>query len=175
MENKIRNGSLFPPPTVLKNSTKILPHVIVGDEALRLDTHVMKPFPRPAAQADERKSVFNYRLSRARRVSENAFALLGQIFRVFYTPIALKPETTEKLIISACCLHNLLRSAYLEQLSKPFYEPRLEQKNVQSLIPIARRGGYSSVDGFNVREMFMDYFCCNEGRVLWQMNLIRQT
>lgn len=117
-----RNGNLFPPQSKLPNSSTVLPHVFVGDEAFRLHTNMMKLFFRPVASADNRTAIFNYRLSRARRVSENAIGPLSQVFRVFYTPIALKPETTDNLIIVACCLHNLLRDAYLEKQGKPYYE-----------------------------------------------------
>lgn len=83
---------------------------------------MMKPYSRPVTKVDNREAIFNYRLSRARRVSENAFGLLSQVFRIFYTPIAIKPETTDNLIVVACCLHNLLRDAYLEKQGNPYYE-----------------------------------------------------
>lgn len=82
-----RSGKMFPAPRALPNSDVV--YVIVGDEAFRLHTNMMKPFSRPIARTDNRKAIFNYRLCRARRVSENAFGLLSQIFRIFYTPIAL--------------------------------------------------------------------------------------
>lgn len=92
----------------------------------------MKPFSRPVASTDEN------RLCRARRVSENAFGLLSQVFRVFYTPIALKPETTDNLIMVACCLHNLLRDAYLEKHNKPYYElDPTEIPSTKNLLPFA--------------------------------------
>lgn len=72
-----------------------LPYVIVGDEAFRLHPSIMKPFNINQAREDFEKAVFNYRLSRARRVSENAFGLLCQTFTVFFTPITLKPSTVD--------------------------------------------------------------------------------
>jgi len=53
--------------------------------------------------------IFNYRLSRARRVSENAFDILEQGFRVLGRPIELRVSTIDLVIRSACCLHNWLR------------------------------------------------------------------
>ncbi|KAJ8941587.1 hypothetical protein NQ314_010366 [Rhamnusium bicolor] len=62
----------------IANTSKVLPHVIIGDEAFRLHINIMKPFNKAAAASDRTKTIFNYRLNRARRVSENAFGLLSQ-------------------------------------------------------------------------------------------------
>lgn len=61
----------FPPSKALPGSNQVLPHVIIGDKAFPLCTNLMRPYSREAAQGDEEKKVFNYRLSRARNVSEN--------------------------------------------------------------------------------------------------------
>lgn len=148
---QFRSGNMFPSPCKLPNSDIVLPHVFVGDEAFRLHANMMKPFSRPVASADNEKAIFNYRLSRARRVSENAFALLSQVFRIFYTPIAIKPETTDDLIFVACCLHNLLRDAFLESENKPYHElDPTEPPPSTNLIPLAKGGGFANIDGFSV-------------------------
>jgi len=47
MGKKILDGSFgFPQVKKLPGSTKVLPHVIVGNEALRLHTNIMKPYTR---------------------------------------------------------------------------------------------------------------------------------
>lgn len=98
----ISTGEYFPSPTKLPDSNVTLPLAHIGDEAFRLDRHMMRPKSRIEAKKDDQKTTFNYRLSRARRTTENSFGLLSQIFKVFYTPIPLKTETVDNLVLTAC-------------------------------------------------------------------------
>ena len=68
----------FPDPSPIPNDDHPLEHFFVGDDAFALRPDMMKPYPRLALSDAER--VYNYRLSRARRVVENAFGLLQQRF-----------------------------------------------------------------------------------------------
>lgn len=167
MGNKVYSGTLFPADEVLPNSNKKLPYVVIGDEAFRLHRHLMKPYSKLSAKSDRRKTVFNYRLCRARRVTENAFGLLSQVFRVYYTPIAINPEVCDKLVMVTCCLHNLLRDAFLEKNSKIFYEYDPNVNLPHNIIPLAGVGGFANADGLEIRNMFTDFFN-EEGAVNWQ-------
>lgn len=105
MGHNIRSGEFnFPNEQPLPGSDVIVPHAIVGDEVSRLTHRMMKPLPKNQACNDRRKRIFNYRLRRARRVSENAFGILCQTFRIFYSPISTLPETTDKITITTCCV-----------------------------------------------------------------------
>ena len=73
------------------NIEEPLPFVIVGDEAFPL-----RPHPGVLARKDESKQIYKYRLTRARRVVENAFGVLTQKFRLFYGRIQLRPENAKK-------------------------------------------------------------------------------
>lgn len=68
----------------------------------------MKPFQgEPARGSQER--IFNYRLSRARKVVENAFGILSSVFRVLRKPLLLESKTAIKIVLATIHLHNYLR------------------------------------------------------------------
>lgn len=81
--------------------------VLVGDDIFPLGSNLLKPYSHRKLTLEQR--IFNYRLSRARRVSENAFGILASRFRLFSRPIDLSVDTTE-LVVKACCsINNWLR------------------------------------------------------------------
>jgi len=101
----------FPDPEVLEHDNQDpVPYYIIGDDAFCLDTFMMKPFSRRGLDLDER--IFNYRLSRARRVSENAFGILANRFQVLLTPMQHTPSTVALIVKTCCLLHNLMRTRY---------------------------------------------------------------
>ena len=67
---------ILPPPKCLPFGVQKLPYVFVGDDAFALNKHMMKPYPQHDLTEDKR--VYNYRHSRARRISENPFWYTGQ-------------------------------------------------------------------------------------------------
>ena len=84
-----------------------VPYVVVADDAFPLQEHIMKPYSNRNLTYEHR--IFNYRLSRARRIVENAFGILSSRFRIFSSPILLQPKNAEKLVLASCALHNFLR------------------------------------------------------------------
>ena len=70
----------------------------------------LKPFPRGAHgyKLPEDQLVFNYRLSHARCIVENAFCILVQRWRVFDRRMHLSDHNAIKVIQAATVLHNYL-------------------------------------------------------------------
>lgn len=157
----------FPEDCALPGTDIKVPHVILGDQAFRLHKHILRPFSQKSAKGDSKKTIFNYRLSRARRVTENAFGLLSKVFRVFFQPININTTTCDDLIIVACCLHNMLRDAYLEKNGKIFYQPDSEEPPSANMTSLASESGFLSTEGVAVRDIFKEYFV-NEGAATWQ-------
>ena len=107
-EKALENNTLnLPKPLFIDSNSKIT-YVCVGDDAFPLTTYMMKPYPQKDLSID--KKIFNYRLSRARRISENAFGILAARWRVFCKPFALHPEKVKIITFSILILHNWLRS-----------------------------------------------------------------
>jgi hypothetical protein len=108
---KMANGTLhIPNDRALPGAAQLgpMPHVIVGDEAFPLNTHIMRPVP--GRGLSDQYRIFNYRLSRARRISENAFGILASRWRLFHRKIPLHPKNVDLVVKATCVLHNMLQS-----------------------------------------------------------------
>jgi len=92
----------FPEPMEIQNSDFNHLCVFIGDEAFPLSTYMMRPFPGQFLPANKR--IFNYRLSRARRVIENTFGILTSRFRIYRRSIIAKPELGVNIIKGELCL-----------------------------------------------------------------------
>nr|XP_033501871.1 protein ANTAGONIST OF LIKE HETEROCHROMATIN PROTEIN 1-like isoform X2 [Epinephelus lanceolatus] len=108
-----------PPDDTLPNTDILMPYMFIGDEAYLLRADLMKPYPFQNLNRSQR--LFNYRLSRARRVVENAFGILASHFRVFRTTISLDPDKVMNIIFACLCLHNFLRDRRSDAYLPPAY------------------------------------------------------
>ena len=122
LKELVEDGLLgLPPPDPLPHDTQDVPYFFLGDDAFTLRETMMKPYSQRGLNNEER--IFNYRISRARRVVENAFGILANHFQVLLTTMQHLPSTV-KIIVKACIvLHNLMRIRYPglqnQQLDRP--------------------------------------------------------
>lgn len=175
--DKLRNNSLhIPDPELLNHSNKILNYVFIGDEAFALTPNFLKPFNQREL-TNERK-IFNYRLSRARRIVENAFGILASRFRIFHTSINLSPGNIDIVVMTCCVLHNFLRKKYSTTYTPSNtldFEDTIQGTLTSGLRAdsshlLELQGGHYrniSQDAKATREEFSNYFN-NEGTVSWQ-------
>lgn len=89
---------LTPPKPLSTGSTERFPHFFVGDAAFPLRTNLMRPYP--GSNLPRTKRIFNYRLSRARRVIENRFGILTARWRILRTTIECNPTNCEKIVLA---------------------------------------------------------------------------
>lgn len=90
----------IPKPRSLTENSMPIPFMIVADDAFPLKKYIQKPYSQIGLTTEKR--IFNYRLSRARRIVENAFGILANRFRVFMSPIGIGPEKAEKIVSASC-------------------------------------------------------------------------
>ncbi len=159
-----------------------LPYVFVGDEAFALRRNFMKPYAQKDVN-DNEKIIFNYRLSRARRVVENCFGIMASRFRIFHTAINLKLSSIEKAVMACVVLHNYLRVTCPTTYSPDEWFHREDSSNgepssglsLDSNSVAGLANGYGSRNSSQVakkvRDDFKRYFN-NEGAVSWQNDLV---
>lgn len=147
-----------------------VPYFLVGDEAFPLTNYMLRPYPGKTL-TPERK-IYNYRLSRARRVIENTFGILAIQWRIFRRPINASMKTTEKIVQAAVCLHNFLkRKEYENELNicdDIDYELNEDSPKSWSFQEITKIGTNNSCrSAISVRDELCAYFN-GEGAVPWQ-------
>lgn len=149
----------LPGENKLPNTDIAMPHVIVGDEAFPLKTYLLRPYPRHQLDIDDTKKQYNYRHCRARRVSENAFGILSQKFRIFHRKLQLNPEHVDKIVLTTCILQNYI-------LSSRHYELTQEPMG-KNLRPLFSQGGSATSSAFLVRDTFKQFFNSEAGSIEW--------
>lgn len=82
-----------------------VPYLILGDDAFPLSEFLMKLYS-VEFQQGSRQRIFNYRLCHARRIVENAFGIMTQVFQVFKKPLTLQVDTVIPVILACVTLHN---------------------------------------------------------------------
>ncbi|KAK8759497.1 hypothetical protein V5799_002871, partial [Amblyomma americanum] len=117
----LEKGLLGIPQPRSIGSIGLIPYHMVGDEAFPLKPFMMRPYPRrelqkfrnDPAQRQEylKRATFNYRLSRARRLIENAFGIMSSRWRILRRPFRASEETTQNIVKSCVVLHNFLLSS----------------------------------------------------------------
>lgn len=141
---------------------------------------MMKPFSQIGLSSE--RIIFNYRLSRARRVVENVFGILVSRFGVLQRAIQLSPEKAETVVLACCYLHNFLR----RQCGDKYISGLLETENTgtgsinhgswrtretfSSSLPNSHSRNASN-NAKTIREEFRDYFN-HENIVPWQNKFV---
>ena len=120
----------FSEPENVNDSDFKLPFVFVGDDAFPLKTNLVKPYS--AFHLYLEKPVTNYRMSRAKRIIENTFAILATRFHIFRRPIVASVETVES--VSKCCiaLHNYLMADRLTDKENAYCPINFVDQEVRS-------------------------------------------
>ena len=166
-----------------------LPFYLVGDEIFALKPWLLHPYP--GKNIKEEESIFNYRLSRARRVIENCFGILVARWRIFCRAIQAKVETVQTIVQAAICLHNYLRQTDTASYCPAGFDDSFddsgnilpgewrritsadEDSSALRNLPAARGTRYRNY-ALDVREALKAYVNSDQGAVPWQWDYIRK-
>lgn len=175
----IREELSLPPNEPLPGRQRSVPYVFVGDDAFPLSRSILKPYSGTHVKGSI-KRIFNYRLSRARRIVENVFGILSSVFRILKRPMLLQPEKAALICMTCALLHNFLRRS---NTSRKIYTPigsfdyeidghftpgtwRQDTPN-SSLTPLSKTPRKPSQEAKDIRDEFAEYFITS-GAIEWQ-------
>lgn len=169
----------FPEHSFLPSDDTPIPFHIVADDAFALKTWLMKPYSHQSQVYEEK--IFSYRLSRARRVVENAFGLLQSRFRVFGTTMLQRPAVVKIVTMCGCVMHNLILDRYSN-----FHPQEVDcedgdhnvidgsWRNIPNLMQRlqTRRGTNPTREAKAVRDYLALYYASEAGAVPWQERMV---
>jgi len=172
----------------LPGTDTLFPHFFVGDEAFPLKHSIMRPFPgRAKGNLPEKKRIFNYRVSRGRRVVENGFGILAARWRIFHKPIESAPEHAIDATLACVALHNYLKKTDGSVPTPHRYVPKnfvdytaadgttypgewrrfVGDEGALQQVGQMSSNNYDDVSK-NMRQILADYFLTAAGEVPWQ-------
>lgn len=175
----VNNNLNLPNPTVINETQYVLPYTFIGDQAFPLMVNLMKPYPDKCITGEEK--IFNYRLSRARRVVENAFGILASRFRVFLSPITINVKNVDTVVLASCAIHNYLRRNAANNYMPPSYADCEDTANgvvvpgqwrdIGGLMPLQQVPRPANLNAKETRDMYKNFFN-NEGRTSFQDKMV---
>ena len=134
------------------------------------------------------ESVYNYELSRARRIIENNLGILASRWRIFHHTIITIPEHIVTYTKAAIALHNILRttesSTYCPPGSLDTEDSNgdivrgcwRDESAPQGMEPLRSVGSNRhSSTAATVRTIFRDYFSSPAGELSWQCQHVSRT
>lgn len=164
-----------------------LPFTFVADDAFPLCERIIKPYspPRGIPLPDEEK-MFNYHLSRARRVVENAFGILTAKFICLSRTLFCSPARAQKIVAACCILHNYFlnnntRNSYCPAALVDRYDDngfliegdwRKHVKRMDHLQNISQNQMRPSELPKRNRELFKQFVNSPEGSLPWQRQAV---
>ncbi|XP_046145446.1 protein ANTAGONIST OF LIKE HETEROCHROMATIN PROTEIN 1-like [Osmia bicornis bicornis] len=146
-----RNAINIPPANPLVENGPPVPYVIVADDAFALKSYMMKPYSGYDLSGPQR--VYNYRLSRARRIIENVFGIMSTRFRILLTSINLDEKKTTKIVLA------ISNDFDRETASGDLVLGRWRNEENNEMLPLNRDRPTNPVSNAkNVRHILTDYF-----------------
>lgn len=149
-KNYLKNKNIIADKALPGTNSKA-PHVLLGDEGYKLQTYLLRPYPKRSAETNERMAKFNAHLNKARSVIELAFRFMTQTWKRFMKPFDCDVDTVVEIVKATCALHNFIKikrgneMEFGKEISRAFLDQR--KNNIRA-----------TAQAVKVREVFADYF-----------------
>ena len=125
----------------------------------------MRPFARNALTNE--RCIFNYRLSRPRRVVENVFGILANHWNIYHHWIYLNPDNVTMVVMATVVLHNILTLPN-DKVCTDVMDNRAEIFD-DTFEDLTKQVNWPATTANDFRNYFIDYFNSDCGSVEWQM------
>lgn len=163
-------------PLPLSESNLKVPLVIVADEAFPLKPNILRPYP--GLNLSQKKLICNYRISRARRVVENAFGIMSHTWRIMLKRMEVSVDFAIQITMTCCVLQNFLlatssdRSALDNDIEN---QPTNHRSNSDT--PLSIHGSSPTyprptAEALQIREEFANWFISPAGALPYQNDMI---
>ena len=178
MGQKLDGGKYeFPCPMTLPTGS-VVPAVIIGDDAFPLKTYMLKPY----SDGSFESNIFNYRMARARMVSENGFGILSARCRILHSLQETEPDLASLATKTAVIIHNfLMTNGDFSSITTDSIRGseviagnwRTMETINTNVAPLSRQGSNNySADAFVIRDNFKTFFLSEEGQLHWQRDYV---
>ena len=135
--HNITENDIIPSISQVIEGTKVYP-MILGDSAFPFRVWLMKPYGNANLTPEE--GYFNYRLSRARMVTERAYGQLKSRWRVLYRKLKCRPDSVKLAALACIVLHNICITtkdslpAQLDLSIDPFTQKKRSREEIRDLL-----------------------------------------
>ncbi len=164
----IESGDIvLPADAPVTNNNRPIPFFIIGDDAFPLRTWLIKPFSQRNMEMDE--CIFNYQLSHACRVSENAFGIIVHGWRCIH-----RIHSVSMLLPSQHMLHPLYSDNLPLDRGNANHEiiPGEWRENACLTVLQRLRGSVGTRAAKGQRLYLKKYYSSAAGAVPWQNDMI---
>lgn len=177
--HKIKNNRIRRPGRApIEQGGRLLEYFFLGDDAFALKTYLMKPYG--SLHLAHSKKIYNYRISRARRVVENAFGLLVQRWQCLLATQQQQPQVVTTISTACLVLHNLMRTRYpgvgRNHIDREDQQHRVipgawRDMALLTDLPPIRAAARATAEAKEMREYLEQYFN-TVGAVPWQDDMV---
>ena len=129
--------NILPAISQVIEGTEVYP-VILGDSAFPFRVWLMKSYGN--ANLTPGEGYFNYRLSRARMITERAYGQLKSRWRVLYRKLECRPDSVKLAALAWIVLHNICITtkdslpAQLDLSINPFTQKKRSREEIRDLL-----------------------------------------